>query len=1206
MPSSHPAFRLGRRVLPWLILAAGLLLNYSSPGQEGDPPPAAPPAAPKAEKEPALKEQTIYIPYAKLRAMFEKEGRGVFVPYEKFQELWKAAQAAAKRVEDVKPPVGAIITEIDSVAEATKETKDVVKVKAKLSIDILTDGWHEVPLRLADSAIRSAKIGGQPARVIYVPDQGYKLLYEKKGKEPQRIELVLEYSKAFRKTPGMNCVEFDAPQAPVNRWQIRIDQPGVKVQVHPNLSTTEGGEMKKPDDAPAAEAPKETTIEAFVGSAAQVKIDWNPKAEGAAGEKALATVQVRQEVRIEEGAMRTRALLAYEISRADVEQLEVQVPAEQTVVNVFDANVRKWEVKKEGPLQTITIQLFQPTRGSQNIVLELENVSKEMMALDAGRKDYIAPVIDVRGVGRQQGVIVARLGAALRGEVAAHNGLLQIDANELPPPLAGQDWPFAYRYAALPFTLTLSVEKIRPQIEVDQLVELFLEPEKTQLDLLAVYNIQKAGLFQLELDVPEGYEVRQVLGRDAAGAVAVAVDSFHVDEITVGDKKQKTRLVVNLARKALGKVALLVELERRDSDENLRSPTGKSSALAFTLPRVAPDKVARSTGRFVFYTLKGVRVTPVEATGLRAISVAEALQGIDSAHGQKTTPDLQAILAYAFTQETAALKISAERRKPFITAQQLLTAKVESGVVKYDMTLAYNVEFSGVKSLRLDVPANLYPDHLHLQLGAVKDRRLEPQPKDVAAGMVTLELAGDGDFLGARQFKFTGDAKLDGLEINSGVKIVLPALVPQGVDRAWGRIAIAKSETIDIGVEGTPTGVRPIDPQQDLLRDFAGITLPEGIAPSQAFEFHGPWSLTLLATRYELESVKRTSIDRAFVRMVVTRGNETSVQALYRVRSAKQRIAIELPEGIKKESVFDRQPLRVNDQAVTPEKDPSDTTGRRFFIPIAGKTADEFVLIEFRYTLPGNQSHLELPSFPDDPAIQQVYLAAYLPEERKLLGVLGGWTEEDSVEFGFPPEYQPARQYDAMLLAQVREGVAGLNNATDNFPTSGVRRLYSAIRPEAGSPGSLRLIAWHRYTLWTIIVLVVGGVGVVLAWRPLCDRLWWLAALIVAVVLSAVFAPTFAAAVLDSVFWTALALVLVVWFIQFVAWVAPLATRPLRGATAAAAVAAAASTASAAAPPPIPTPSPPSAENSTASSPFASEPKTDAAGDKQEGGPSHE
>ncbi len=40
----------------------------------------------------SLREQDIYIPYDKLRQVFEKHGRGVFLPYEEFEELWRTAQ----------------------------------------------------------------------------------------------------------------------------------------------------------------------------------------------------------------------------------------------------------------------------------------------------------------------------------------------------------------------------------------------------------------------------------------------------------------------------------------------------------------------------------------------------------------------------------------------------------------------------------------------------------------------------------------------------------------------------------------------------------------------------------------------------------------------------------------------------------------------------------------------------------------------------------------------------------------------------------------------------------------------------------------------------------------------------------------------------------------------------------------------------------
>ena len=157
--------------------------------------------------------------------------------------------------------------------------------------------------------------------MVFDPQSGYKLLVKNESDETIRLELALEYAKAFSKAPGQNSVSFQAPQAPVNRWRIRIPQAGVKVNIHPMIAATEveppaparappaaapkppaqekpappaegtdtPAEKPKPEAKPAPKptakpAPKptppaETIIMAFVGVAPEVRVDWTPKAE---------------------------------------------------------------------------------------------------------------------------------------------------------------------------------------------------------------------------------------------------------------------------------------------------------------------------------------------------------------------------------------------------------------------------------------------------------------------------------------------------------------------------------------------------------------------------------------------------------------------------------------------------------------------------------------------------------------------------------------------------------------------------------------------------------------------------------------------------------------------------------------------------------------------------------------------------------------
>ena len=493
------------------------LFNSLIWGQDADPA-LEPPTS-------ELREQTVYIPYTKLRALFEKEGRGVFLPYEEFQSLWEAARANDGKVAEVKPPLGSLITTIDSQAEIQGE---VMTVTAQVKVDLLEKGWHEVPLRLNQSAIRDVTVGDEPARLLFSGEQGYTLLLENTSDEAVTKQVKLTYAKAYQQSPGKNYVEFLAPQAPINRWRIAVPDQGVEIEVQPNIASenlgTVNGDVESSDDSSAQPNSEKLSslVQAFVGGAERVRIDWTAKAEGAAGLSALVTVQTRQQVTIEEGVIRTRAQMVYDISRADVNTLEIQVPSDHNIVNVFDPNLQRWEKTLDGDVQTLTLTLFQPTRGTQPVVLELEKFAggKEM-SRPMMQTEIVAPVIRATRVGkdenqvtvgRQQGIVVVKVDNSLRGETVSRIGLTQIDPSELPSELSGQNWTFAYRYASVPFDLRLSVEKLLPDVEVAQLAEVYIQPDRMTATLAAIYDIRRTGIFQIELLIPGEFTVRAVQG----------------------------------------------------------------------------------------------------------------------------------------------------------------------------------------------------------------------------------------------------------------------------------------------------------------------------------------------------------------------------------------------------------------------------------------------------------------------------------------------------------------------------------------------------------------------------------------------------------------------------------------------------------------------------------------------------------------------
>lgn len=1122
-------FGLSLTALVWATVFSTFVM-----AQQANQPPAQPTTPPAADADAAvgstepqpLREQTIYVPYQKLQEKFEREGRGVFLPYEQFQQLWKQARAKYTPPVTAEPPAPVLLTQATS--EATVD-KDVVRVRAKIQLEVLRKGWHRVPLRLGDAAILNATLDGQTARLITDPKQGHVLLIEGTSDESRQAELELEYAKAYEKTPGRNSVSFQAPQAPINRWQITIPERGVKVSVHPMIAATESVPPPAPSESeePAPEPPPEpasaepapgpatspepdqTVLKAFVGAAPEVRIDWTPKAEGAAGLEALASVQAEQQVVIEEGVIRTAVLLSYTISRAELPSMEIQIPADQKVAGVFDPNIRRWRVEPKDDHQTILVELFQPAQGKQDLRIELERFTDVVML-----QNVSVPVVQAVGVSRQQGIVAVRLAGELQAQVERRAGLLQLGTDELPPQLKQTQWPFAYRYATLPFDLALRVEKVEPQIRTEQLAEVYLEPQQIRVSLLAVFDIQRAGVFQLDWEVPADWRVSQVRGFKTADAEPVAVDTYHVE----GDETQQ--LKVDLSRKAMGRVAMLVQLHRPLSDPNLLSPTGEVSELSIQLPRVTTP-LEQTVGHLVVYGPESLRINPRSLTGLRTVSFEDAYKSWQSA---LTPPgNLRRVQAMTYSQDPLELVLNVERRRPYVSVRQLLAAKIESGVVRYNAQFFYEIRYSSVKSLRIDVPEDLASE-IRNATPNIREATMEPQPDDVAEGYTAWEFTGERELLGNVTIHLTWEFKGDELEIGKSAVYEIPALQPANVDRSWGQVVISKTESLDVQPEAGYEGLRPIDPQHDLM---SGANIPDA---ALAFEFHGAWSLSVKATRYELQDVKRTSIERTVVRLVVTRGNRVAVQALFRMRSTVQRLAVRLPE----EAEFDTDPLRINGQPVALER--GDKEER--YIPLVGQDPDEPMLVDLRYTIAGDFTRLDIPWFPDMPpvqsmpAMQKAVLCVYLPEELTILRSSGPWHRYfDNWLAQWAPAEQ-TRRADSRWIEWVKEDVSLANDTVGDFPTDGRLYIFTTIQPPPPPEGSLQLVAVAQNWLNTVVFAVLAVVGLLFLRARALTKLCLILLLVIAVALVGAFAPQACYALLQPRLFIGYSLLALVWVVS--------------------------------------------------------------------------
>jgi len=992
-----------------------------------------------------IREQTVYIPFDKLRDTFEKHGRGVFLPYEEFRQLWDAAQA--KPVEPPKPqpvPVPFMISETVHEAQVADE---IVQVTARLKIDLLAEGWHEVPIRLNNVAITEATIGDAPARLLGNPQQGYRLLIE--AATPGAVEVELKYARTIEKSPGRNGVSFEVPQTPISRWVVRIPESGVKVDFYPLIAASE-----EPDGESG------TKVLAFVGAAPTVRIGWTPRAEGATGLESLTSVQLEQRVTLDEGVLRTQAILDYTISRAEIDRLSIEVPSDQRVLSIFDPNVRTWSVNQGDETQTIQVELFQPASDRQRIVLGLERL------LEADDKSVEIPTIRAVGAGRQQGVLGISVSNTLTTDTARAVGLMQMDTAELPQTMRGAHWLYAYRLASPTYHLTLSVERVQPQVTSDSQVTMLLTADRLNLTKETVFTIERAGVFQLLLDIPDGYEIQNVAGFQRSSDVQpVSVNTWHVSHIP--DEPAMRRLTVDLTAKAMGKVGLQIDLTKRLDDADLRSPTGNAVDFTIPVPVVARDFVIRRDAKVLVSVPEHFRINKAEPTSMQTVPVEQL-----RSEWRGRWIGLAGQLGFVLGQTNATLDLQIERRKPQITIRQFQLVEIEDGVAKYTSRFYYTILHSGVRSLRVDVPAEI-SSRVRNRTQAIRDAVILPPPADVEEGMVAWEFSGGSELSGEGMFELYWENELGQLQIGEPLTVSVPRLVPREVDRVFGHIAITKAQTIDLGDSPENRGLRPVDPRIDIPeRDRM-----DNVAA--AFEFFDNWTLNLIATRYELEEVKRTSIEAGLVRAVMVNNSTTlSVQALYQIRSVQQRLTIAMPSG----ATFDLAPT-INGSTVTLERD-STGDAALHYIPLTSTNPEQSFLLELRYSQPFPDGRILLPTFPTEPAVQEMFVAVYVPNDRVLRRFSGTWTPLFEMTANW--EFMNFQRMTTVNRPAVENLIGMMMSATNTpastsrpFATEGQAHLFSTLQPGDSGDAILKVSTrkqshFYGFVFGVLVVWVIA------------------------------------------------------------------------------------------------------------------------------------
>ncbi len=400
--------------------------------------------------------------------------------------------------------------------------------------------------------------------------------------------------------PGQNSVSFQAPQAPVSRWRVRIPQAGVKVNLHPLIAATEVPAAARPRrqdrQAGRSQARRPTRPSCWPSSARR---RWSastgpPRPRAPPAWPPWSASRPSSRCGSTRGPPAAASTLTYSVSRAELGQLAVEVPADYKVVNVFDANVRQWSVEPlaaGAKTQKITAQLFEPAKKVQQVVVELEKFAGEKLP-----PSQTVPVVKAPGRGppaRRRGRPGG--GRAPRGGHHAPAACSRSTPPNCPTPSAASPGPSPIATPRCPTSWCWASRSCSRG----------LRPTRWSRPGWSPSGSRSTSRRSTRSSAPGSSSWNSTCRRASPSAtsaaatcpatrptraVAVQVDSHHLEG------KNKDRLVVNLSHKAMGRVALAVELQKDLQEPKLLSPTDTAADIPLPVPQVAPGTVERAAG----------------------------------------------------------------------------------------------------------------------------------------------------------------------------------------------------------------------------------------------------------------------------------------------------------------------------------------------------------------------------------------------------------------------------------------------------------------------------------------------------------------------------------------------------------------------------------------------------------------------------------
>lgn len=872
------------------VTAAALIVVFTSMQAWADEPVAAaakgaaPVAAPIA-----VPADAIIVPYDPekedpLRAIEAKPGevfigdmaRKILVPYAKYVELRKAAQAEGKQ--PAAPPVeyalagAAFTTQLDG--------GDSLVVSGHLDIDVMVDRPVSIPIALVGGVLTKATVDGAthvgidlaPAPVPETKPQAAKAQAgdSKSGGEAEsaaplrllvtgpgrkRVELSIRFP--LQKRGGWQIAQGRLPVAAAAALTLDVAKSGTEV-------TLSGGvdrgtiETKRDNEA----------IETALAADGAFHIQWRAKAGAAPVDQSL-TARSAVALDVQEDGLRLVWGYNLEFRRGQRDSFRIDVPEGYLVEKVNGANVRGWRLVEADGKRHLEITLLKAAQGSESFSL----VMSRRGAIGAALAEFTVPVLNVEGAAQQAGEVTIRRSPLLEVRTAQTTGVSRADNAAANAAANGESeesplgiLPYqAYRFATSPFTIKLTARPVAARVSAELQTVLKISQRQRTLESRIRMQVHDRPIYRVRIALPAEWKLDRV---EAPAPL----------EWVVGDDAGRHLLSLYFAAG-----------QRQPFDIVLSGALGEyAMAQGVALPSIEVVNVDEQSGKVEQSGEIVVQADP--ALNVRAENLKNCESELLSRANAWLAPAQQPLARLALVYRTPdyAAQINLSPRKPSVHCDTITNIRVTQRAVEETILLEFNIQEAGIRAISFLLPASMRDARISAPM--LRQKTIEPVAEDAAKRVrVRLEL----------QDEVMGDLRVlvenDRLMTAADYVAPIPTVETGGTDHRYVTLESAGRDEIVVSAQ---SGVDPLGQEQSEWRMLTGV-LGRGL--TQAYLVRENAVQPSLALRAKDRAAVETAgarIGLAKTTLVVDAGGAYRGEQLYRVDNrVEQYLDVQLPEG---------------------------------------------------------------------------------------------------------------------------------------------------------------------------------------------------------------------------------------------------------------------------------------------------------------------